>query len=358
VSLVVLFAGLAVLLAGGAALFAAHGQAEAATIKTFAVFGDVNVGSSDTPAAVFGAVCAGIRGSGATVALTTGDSLNDVADTSVTTAVDRWNEYLAVEGPGLAAAMPVWHTPGDNDRVDVAARLTAWNQVFSTYPTSADPSRRWYSKTTGGVHFVLLCSAYAGSMGSVGYVSQTSSSNSAEAKWLVRDLKAAVAARSPSRIVVVTHYPFISGKVDMPYAGAKLAEARALERLFAKYGVDLVIGGDTHVYRRSMLAVHKGTRAYRVPYIQIPPAASTPRSFGVSPIPRLGAAEAGWAPGPDYRGFIKVKVTSAPAAMILTVWKVAVSGGAVSSAEDQRANARALGGTFPNVPAGCSVGAP
>ena len=357
-SLFVLFLGLAVLLAGAAALVAGRGQAEAATIKTFAVFGDVNGSSSDIPVPVFGAVCAGIKSSGATMAVTTGDSLMDIADSSTTTAVSRWNEYLAVETPQLASAMPVWHTPGDNDRVDVVARLAAWNQTFSAYPTVADPLRRWYSKTTGGVHFVFLCSAYGGHMGSVGYVSETSARNSAEGKWLVRDLRAAVAARSPSRIVVVTHYPLIKGKVDMPFAGAKLAEAHALERLFAKYGVDLVIAGDTHVYRRSMLAVHKGTRAYRVPYIQIPPAASEPRAFGVSPIPPLGAAEAGWAPGSSYRGFVKVKVTSSPAAMTLTVWKVAVGGGAVNSAEDQRANARALGGTFCNVPPGCSVGAP
>lgn len=346
------------LFTGAATLVAGRGQAEAATIKTFAVFGDVNDASSDSPAPVFGAVCAGIKASGATVAVTTGDSLNDIADSSTATAIMRWNEYLAVESPQLAAAMPVWHTPGDNDRVDVAARLAAWNKVFSAYPTVPDPSRRWYSKTTGGVHFVFLCSAYGGHMGSVGYVSETSGNNSAEGRWLVRDLRAAVAARSPSRIVVVTHYPLVRGKVDMPYAGAKLAEAHALERLFAKFGVDLVLGGDTHVYRRSMLTVHKGTRAYRVPYIQIPPAASAPRAFGVSPIPRLGAAEAGWAPSSEYRGFVRVAVTSSPAAMKLTVWKVAISGGAVSSAEGQRANARALGGTFPNVPVGCRVGTP
>ena len=59
----------------------------------------------------------------------------------------------------------------------------------------------------------------------------------------------------------------------------------------------MVLAGDTHVYRRSMLSVLSGGVQYRVPYIQIPPAASTPRSFGTSPIPGLGSSEAGWEPG-------------------------------------------------------------
>ena len=38
----------------------------------------------------------------------------------------------------------------------------------------------------------------------------------------------------------------------------------------------MVLAGDAHVYRRSMLSVLSGGVQYRVPYIQIPPAASTP----------------------------------------------------------------------------------
>lgn len=327
----------------------------AASEVAIAAFSDVN-GSSDTPAASFGYVCAGMKSSGATVALSAGDALRDIADTSTATAVGRWNKYLAVETVKLGT-IPVWRTAGDNDRLDVTARLAAWNQVFSAYPTTADASRRWYSLAAGDVHVVMLNTAYSGHMGWIGYYSETSSSNSAEAAWLVKDLKAA-SAESPSSIVVVMHYPLLKGKTSKPYAGSKATEAKALETLFAKYGVDLVVAADTHVYRRTMLTVHKGSTAYSVPYIQLPPAASTPRTFGASPIPSLGSTEAGWAPSSSYRGFVTITLTASPTTMTVAVRKVRTDSGAVSSAEDKRANDNRLGGTFPDVPSGCSLGAP
>jgi hypothetical protein len=322
-----------------------------------AVFGDVNDSAyGDTPNPVFGSVCSAIAASGSTVAISPGDALLDVADTSTATALARWDAYFAVETPRLGAVMPIWRTAGDNDRVDVAARLTAWNQVFADYPTNPDASRRWYSTNLDGVHVVFLNSAYAGHVGYIGYVSETSSSNSAEAAWLISDLKAASAGDDPATIVVVTHYPILNGKTTKPYAGAQKTEALALQALFAAYGVDMVVTGDTHVYRRTMVAVNRSGATFRVPYLQIPPSASTPRSFGVSPIPALAADEAGWAPASGYRGFLTLVHDGATRALDLAVWKVAVSGGAVSSAEAQKANTVPLGGSFADVPKGCAVG--
>jgi len=319
---------------------------------TLAVFGDVNSGGSDTPPTVFGYVCAGIRKSGTRVALSTGDALNDIADTSATVALGRWRAYMAVETPKLGTFIPVWRTAGDNDRLDVAVRLKAWNQVFSGYPTKPDAGRRWYAKSLVGIHVVFLNTAYAGRVGSIGYVSESSASNSAEAKWLVRDLKAATSGRGRKTIVVVTHYPLMKGKTTKPYAGSRRAEATALESLFAKYGVDMVLAGDTHVYRRTMLTVVKSGVRYKVPYIQIPPAASAPRSFGSRPIPALSSGEAGWAPDPGHRGFLRLRHWSKAHTLSLSVLAVAVSGGAVSSAENQKANANRLGGTFADIPEG------
>ena len=326
--------------------------AAGAPAATFAVFGDVNVSGRDTPAAVFGYVCAGIRGSGAGVALNTGDALNDIADTSVSTAVGRWRKYLAVETAGLGSTIVTWRTAGDNDRLDVPARLSAWNQVFTRYPTTPDATRRWYARSLKGLHVIFLNTAYAGHMGSIGYVSETSAGNSAEARWLVRDLRAVTAGSGRRTIIVVMHYPLVNGKTTKPYAGARKAEATALQALFAKYGVDMVLAGDTHVYRRTVITVVKAGVRRGVPYIQIPPAGTPPRSFGTSSIPALVSREAGWAPLAGYRGFLKLRYDATRHKLSVSVFKVAVGDGAVSAAKDQKANANTLGGTFADIPEG------
>ena len=355
--LVILLAAFAAL--GAQAACASSPTAPAAAPRTaaatLAVFGDVNNSGSDTPAPVFGFVCAGIKAGGARVAVSTGDALNDVADTSVGTAVGRWDAYLAVEKPELRDFMPVWRTAGDNDRLDLTARLDAWNQVFPGYPTTPDPGRRWYAKSLLGVHVIFLNTAYAGHVGSIGYASESSAANSAEAKWLVKDLKAATAGTARRTIVVVMHYPLTQGKDTKPYAGSQRAEATALRSLFARYGVDMVLAGDTHVYRRTMVTTVKSGVTHKVPYIQIPPAASAPRAFGVSPIPALSSSEAGWAPGSSSRGFLLLKYVSATHKLTLSVRRVDAGSGAVSSAETQRANGNALGGTFGDVPKGSRV---
>ena len=190
-------------------------------------------------------------------------------------------------------------------------------------------------------------------MGWIGYVSETSADNSDEAKWLVQDLRAATAGRGRRTIVVVTHYSPLNGKTTKPYAGDRRAEAVALRSLFAKYGVDLVIAGDTHVYRRTMLKVVRNGVAHRIPFVQLPPAASTPRDFGTEPIPALDAREAGWAPDSGSRGFVQLRYDAERRRLRLTVFRVAAADGAVSNADPLKANATPLGGTFADVPEGC-----
>jgi hypothetical protein len=333
-----------------ALLAALLGQpAESAAAPSFTAYGDVNDSSrGDAPAPVFGHVLAGMRATRTGAAVSTGDFLNDIADTSVSTATSRWDKVLAVERDRLG--LPVWRTAGDNDRVDVSARLEAWNRQFSGYPTTPDDRRRWYSKQIDGIHVVLLNAAYGGHMGWVGYEGPGDPDNSAQADWLVKDLRAASAR--PATIVVVMHYPLLKGKTDKPYARSKAAEAARLRALFARSGVDLVLAGDTHVYRKTIVTVTKNGRRYKVPYVQIPPAASPPRRFGVEPIPALTASEAGWAPGSSYRGFVAVKKRLSPRTLTLSVFKVSVSNGAVSFAADRAANRNPLGGTYRDVPAG------
>jgi hypothetical protein len=326
-----------------------------ATSFRIAVFGDVNSGTSATPPAVFTSVCRAVRSRGASVAWFTGDAVVDLGDADDATARARWEGYLAVESAELSAFMPVWRTAGDNDRLDRSIGLSLWNEFFPGLPTVPDAQRRWYSRTSRGVHTIYLNSAYGEHMGWIGYVSETSADNSDEARWLVQDLRAATAGRGRRTIVVVTHYSPLNGKTTKPYAGAQQAEAVALRSLFAKYGVDLVIAGDTHVYRRTMLRVVRKGVAYRIPFVQIPPAASSPRAFGSDPIPGLEPREAGWAPDSGSRGFVQLRYDADTRRFRLTAFRVAVADGAVSSAEPLKANATPLGGTFTDVPEGCRL---
>ena len=103
-----------------------------------------------------------------------------------------------------------------------------------------------------------------------------------------------------------------------------------------------------------MVRVTGSAKGCGVPYVQIPPAASPPRSFGTREIPPLASCEARWPPGSSYRGFLKLPDDETGRTLSLKVRKVAVGGGAVSSAEDRKANGTALGGTFHDIPVGAS----
>jgi len=81
--------------------------------------------------------------------LVRGDALIDLADTSAAVAEARWREYLAVETPKLRDFMPIWRTAGDNDRLDVTARLKAWSWVFSHYRWKAYPTARRPRRCSG-----------------------------------------------------------------------------------------------------------------------------------------------------------------------------------------------------------------
>jgi hypothetical protein len=235
----------------------------AAQAVTFTAFGDVN-GTSDAPPSRFTYVVNAVNSLSPSFSVTSGDAILDSTSDSVATALSRWSKYRAVESK-LAA--PVYRTAGDNERLDTANRLTAWTQTWAL--------PLWYSVSTGGVHFVFLNTAYSGHMGWAGL-------SEAQGTWLRSDL---AAQPRPSTIVVVTHYPLFNGKTNKPYALDKKAEATALGALFTSSGVDLVLCGDTHVYRRTVVG--------GINYVQVHPAGSTPRTIGVSPIPALVAGENG-----------------------------------------------------------------
>jgi Icc-related predicted phosphoesterase len=256
------------------------------TPLTFAVFSDVNNSASgDTPLPIFTNVINSIKSNVNSYAVFPGDALID----STTNFLNRWDIYLAKENP---LGLPLYRVPGDNDRVDVTDGLNAWNTKIG--------KPIYYTQDIGDIHYIFIANAYAGHVGWIGYNSETDPNNSQEAKDLVADLHNQSSKQGPKTIVVVQHYPLINGKTDKPYAGSKLAEANALKDLFNKYGVDLVIAADTHVYR-SMIVDN-------VPYLQNLPAASTPRTIGV--YATLPACQSGETCDSGYNGYLTVTLNN------------------------------------------------
>ncbi len=313
--------------------------ATAATRFSFAAFGDANSSGSKLPPAPFTKVMNGIDASSVTLAVSTGDFINDLPDSSGSS----FSAYLGQESAHIG--VPVLRASGDNDHLNDSSRLSAWDKAFSGLSTKADSQRRWFAAKRGGIHFIFLGTDVAGRLGYIGYSSQTSSSNSAQAKWLVKQLKG---EPRPATIVVVMHEPLVHGKSTGAYTKSHAAEATALKALFKKYGVDMVIAGHTHVFRRTMVG--------GIPYLQVPAAASQSHtSFGSSTdggiIPRLGSHEAGWQTSSSYKGFLKIRYNASRRTLTLVVEKVSGSSGAVSSAQDQSKNGNKLGGTFHDVKA-------
>jgi hypothetical protein len=355
-------AGLAAALAGG--LAAAHG-APATTAPagfTIAAFGDVNMSGSQLPPAPFTQVMDAIQASGASVAVSPGDFVNDLPDS----ANSSFASYRALESAHLR--IPVYRAPGDNDHLNDSARLSAWNAAFSDLPTNGDSQRRWGSADYGGVHFILLGTDVDGRLGFIGYSGEGSSANSSEADWLVNDLKAA-ASVNPSTIVVVMHEPLIEGKSTGDYSTSKAAEATGLKELFAKYGVDMVIEGHTHVARRDMYPVTKDGVTYQIPYLEVPAAASQSHvSFGDATdggvVPRLTSSDWGWQTvNGSYKGYEKVAFDAAAHTLSLQLMRVDQSSGAQSQVVDGvsyggHGLTTPFGGTFSDVPATLSGATP
>jgi hypothetical protein len=195
------------------------------------------------------------------VAVASGDLVN-VAGGGSTTSVDtKYRHFLAVENR-LANRSPVMPSTGNHEGIDDTAGLAGWAKWYAL-PTAADRFGRYYSFTDGDVHFIVLSTSGFLGQGRLGYYSATSPQNSAQARWLVSDL-----TRSTARwTVVVLHHPLFDPKPDDYWATDGKTERDALARLFASNGVDLVLEGHSHFYRRHEQPVSSGGRTYRMAYV-------------------------------------------------------------------------------------------
>ncbi len=147
---------------------------------------------------------------------------------------------------GAEQSIPHVYAPGNHEAFGSANYRTAWGQKINA------AHWRSYSYGAGTVTnprtFVIqLSTEEPGYTGRIGLVSETSTSNSPQAKWLVSTLQRE-AWNSNEYIVVEFHRPLAD-----PKPGETMSDKAALESLFTKYGVDLVINAHVHVYVRHMM---------------------------------------------------------------------------------------------------------
>ena len=199
------------------------------------------------------------RSSRPTLALAGGDLINAPLDTSPPSLDQKYAVFAAAENR-LARLMPVMAAPGNHENPTAPQRSAAWRRWF-TFPTSADPHGLYYSFNDGDAHIVVLDSASAG--GSIGYYGPNDPRDSAQAKWLVTDLRKSAARWT----IVMLHHPLFDGKPTDPWSTTARSERVALAKLFASSGVDLVLQGHIHNYRRHEEPVSKGSATYQLAYI-------------------------------------------------------------------------------------------
>jgi Calcineurin-like phosphoesterase len=106
----------------------------------------------------------------------------------------------------------------------------------------------YYVTSDGPIHVIVASTVEHGFYAHIGFYGEGDSRNSPQADWLVTQLKRLAQTDPGGWVVVAEHHPIADPYVDDPYHDS--AEQKATEALFAKYGVDLVVNGDYHSYRR------------------------------------------------------------------------------------------------------------
>jgi len=122
----------------------------------------------------------------------------------------------------------------------------------AVYYSRVHPQPAYYTVSDGPFHVIVLNTNEPGMSKRIGFYGIGDSRNSVQADWLVRQLRAITNRRA--WIIVALHHPLLDPETDDPFATTSRAERDALVRLFHAYGVDLVVQGDTHFYRRHLRA--------------------------------------------------------------------------------------------------------
>jgi hypothetical protein len=160
----------------------------------------------------------------------------------------------------------------------------------------------WGLYQIDGIYVIQLQSWAPGHDAYIGYYGEGDSRNSPQANWLVATLQS---LPRDAWVVVADHIPVADTAVNTsPEAEA---ESPLLLALFAKYGVDLVLGGHDHDYRR-----HMGPNG--VPYITDGMAGGPPVATNFVPIdPHDLVVFSGLAATPfdDHFGYLTIQFDGA-----------------------------------------------
>jgi hypothetical protein len=175
-----------------------------------------------------------------------------------------WGRFLSITRP----------VPGNHDyglhrkRFDPEAEgyYTYFGGVLGRYgPVAADPARGWYSfdlrvrnRRTGRParwHLVALNTMCAGLLAEVIGWRGGCAGDSAQVRWLRRDLK----AHAHSCTLAFLHHPLFSSGSPKERSRA----VRPLWRVLYRRGVDLVLNGNLHAYERFAPQTPAGRRSPR-----------------------------------------------------------------------------------------------
>jgi hypothetical protein len=164
----------------------------------------------------------------------------------------RYRAFKRNEGR-LAARMPVLLAIGNHEGVDetVAGGATAfpgaaaWQAAFKL-PSAPGAGERYFSYDwRGKVHVVVLFSKTSG----LGFAGPGRPGNSAQARWLIGDLRR---DRHPWTVVAL-HHPIYDPRYGHAWFSDHTERDR-LARFLRRQGVDLVVQGHDHFYRRHVQA--------------------------------------------------------------------------------------------------------
>ena len=169
----------------------------------------------------------------------------------------------------------------------------------------------YYAVKDGPFHVIVLNTNEPGYSEHIGFYGVGDSRNSPQADWLVRTLRAIASKRA--WIVVALHHPLLDPKDGAPFATTWRTERNALVKLFHNYGVDMVVQGDIHNYRRHHQA--DGTDYVTEGMAGAPPYAVSTAAVDSHDVKTLGSSSS----SPLY-GYVTVTRSSTGAATGRMFW--------------------------------------
>jgi hypothetical protein len=185
----------------------------------------------------FKVVSGSMRAQNADHAIADGDYVYLGANDSVATINAKYDAFFATYDK---VGVKTDYAMGNHEAVGPNGRTVYYDRIH------AQPG--YYTVNDGPFDVIVLNTNVPGLDKRIGFYGVGDSRNSVQADWLVRQLTAITNKRA--WIIVALHHPLLDPETDDPFATTAIAERNALVKLFHAYGVDLVVQGDSHFYRR------------------------------------------------------------------------------------------------------------